>query len=176
MNNTRSSAFTIRVLWAAVVGLLLLNAALVGWLWLARPAAPVVPVTGAAFLPDTLDFSAAQRVQYDTLRQRYLQQVRPLTQACHADYQNYFQLLDSTLSDEQLLVRSRAALASKAAVDVCTVRHLQQVLALCTPEQAQRLRQVLRQAPGLTHPGHMSANGSPVSCPVGTTHELTKKE
>ena len=152
-----------------VVGLLLLNAALVGWLWLARPVAPVAPATGAAFLPDTLAFTVAQRVQYDTLRQRYLRQVRPLTRACHADYQNYFQLLDSTLSDEQLLVRSRAALSSKAAVDVCTVRHLQQVAALCTPAQAQRLRQVLRQAPGLTHPGHLSLNGSSVSCPVEAT-------
>ena len=178
MNNaghSGSSAFTVRVLWAAVVSLLLLNAALVGWLWLARPAAPGVPVTGAAFLPETLAFTAAQRVQYDTLRRRYLLQVRPLTRACRADYQQYFQLLDSTLSDQQLLARSRAALASKAAVDVHTLRHLQHVLALCTPAQAQRLRHVLQRVPALTHPGHLAAEGTPAACPAGTAPELAKK-
>lgn len=173
--NPGSSAVPGRVLWAAVVSLLLLNAALVGWLWLARPAVPGAPVTGAAFLPDTLAFTAAQRMQYDTLRRRYLLRVRPLTRACRADYQHYFQLLDSTLSDRELLARSHAALASKAAVDVHTLRHLQQVLALCTPAQAQRLRQVLQQVPALTHPGHMAVEGMPAACPAGTAPELAKK-
>ena len=59
-----------------------------------------------------------------------------------------FSLLDSTLTDQQLVEQSRAALASKVAVDVLTVRHLQQVAALCRPDQGTLLRQLLVQASG----------------------------
>ena len=55
--------------------LLLLNAALVGWLWLApgrsTPPQPELPApAGATFLADTLHLSAVQRVHYDLLQAR----------------------------------------------------------------------------------------------------------
>jgi|GEM_PF-3088764 len=142
-----------RLLSVLVAVLLLLNAALVGWLWLApgrrtlpRPAPPAP--AGASFLADTLRLSASQRVRYDSLRVHYFRQVRPLAQGCRQSCQQYFSLLDSTLTDAQLAERSRAALASKVAVDVLTVRHLQQVAALCRPEQRTLLRRLLAQVPG----------------------------
>jgi Spy/CpxP family protein refolding chaperone len=136
-----------------VAGLLLLNVALVAWLWVAphlaaRLARPTLPTAGASFLADTLHFSAAQRVRYDSLRARYDRQARPLAQECRQSCQQYFALLDSTLTDAQLADRSRAALASKVAVDVLTVRHLQQVAALCTPAQRTLLQRLLAQTPG----------------------------
>lgn len=152
MSNVASSplAGPTRLLVSLVVVLLLLNAALVGWLWLApghTPTPPVAPASGAAFLADTLQLSAAQRARYDSLQDHYSRQVRPLTQSCRQSCQQYFSLFDSTLTDEQLAARARKALASKVAVDVLTVRHLQQVSALCGPQQRNLLRQLLGQGP-----------------------------
>ena len=87
-------------------------------------------------------------MRYDTLQARYFRRVRPLAQSCRQSCQQYFALLDSTLTDQQLAEQSRAALASKVAVDVLTVRHLQQVAALCRPDQRTLLRQLLVQASG----------------------------
>ena len=154
MNSIASSAPARPTRWLGglVAALLLLNAALVGWLWLApgRVAAPQAPqsASGASFLADTLRLSTAQRVRYDTLQARYFRQVRPLAQSCRQSCQQYFSLLDSTLTDQQLAEQSRAALASKVNVDVLTVRHLQQVAALCRPDQRTLLRQLLVQASG----------------------------
>ncbi|WP_221766288.1 hypothetical protein [Hymenobacter metallilatus] len=141
-----------RLLGRLVGGLLVLNLALVGWLWLAPALAarpqPASPASGAAFLADTLQFSASQRVRYDSLRVRYFRQVTPLAQQCRQSCQQYFSLVDSTLTDAQLAQRSRAALDSKVTVDVLTVRHLQQVAALCTPAQRILLQRLVSQAPG----------------------------
>jgi hypothetical protein len=166
MNSVASSlpARPARLLRFLVGALLLLNAALVGWLWLAparKPAPPPSqPAAGASFLADTLQLSAAQRVRYDSLQARYFRQVRPLAQGCRQSCQQYFSLLDSTLTDQQLAERSRAALASKVAVDVLTVRHLQQVAALCRPDQRILLRRLVAQAPadGCAAPGQGNAD------------------
>ena len=155
MNSLAAAAPTrpARLLSLLVGALLLLNTALMGWLWLApgrsTPPQPGLPApAGAAFLADTLHLSSAQRVRYDSLQAHYFRQVRPLAQGCRQSCQQYFALLDSTLTDVQLAERSRAALTSKVAVDVLTVRHLQQVAALCRPEQRTLLRRLLAQAPG----------------------------
>lgn len=155
--NSAAPAFSIRLprlVWGVAGLLLLLNVALVAWLWVAPhltarlPRPTPQPTAGASFLADTLRFSAGQRVRYDSLRARYDRQARPLAQECRQSCQQYFALLDSTLTDAQLADRSRAALASKVAVDVLTVRHLQQVAALCSPPQRQLLQRLLAQAPG----------------------------
>lgn len=139
-----------RPLWGLVTVLLVLNAALVGWLMVAPSVAATHPhrahqaAVKTNFLADTLHFSPAQRRQYEVLRARYRAAVQPLTQACRQECQRYFLLADSTnLTDAQLTARSRAALERKVAVDVCTARHLQQVAALCTPAQRVVLRRVL---------------------------------
>lgn len=83
-----------RLLGGLVLALLLLNAVLVGWLWLApgRTATPQSPqpASGASFLADTLQLSVAQRVRYDTLQARYFRQVRPLAQNCRQSCQKCF--------------------------------------------------------------------------------------
>ncbi len=139
-----------RPLWGLVVVLLIINIGLLSWVSIApgvaasRPAPPVHPPAGRSFLADTLHMSADQWARYDSLRARYFLQVQTQTQRCRQDCQRYFLLLDSAqLSDAQLAARSRDALSSKVAVDVLTVRHLQQVAALCSPTQRQTLRQVL---------------------------------
>jgi hypothetical protein len=152
-----------RPVWALVVVLLLLNLSLLSWVMLApsvaaaRPSRAVQPA-GRTFLIDTLHLSANQRARYDSLRTRYFVEVKPLTQLCRQECQRYYLLLDSSqLSDPQLAARARGALASKVAVDVLTVRHLQQVAALCSPTQRQTLRQVLAPDCSVTgcRPGEM---------------------
>jgi Spy/CpxP family protein refolding chaperone len=152
-----------RLLWGIIGVLLVLNFALVGWLLCAPSLAhsrtpaplPARSGTGATFLVDTLQLSASQRQHYDTLRARYLQQVQPLAQTCRRSCQQYFAQLDPNLTDAQLAERSRAALANKVAVDVATMRHLQQLAALCTPTQRQLLQRLLTQTPsdGCAAPG-----------------------
>ncbi|MBD2770021.1 hypothetical protein IC235_19205 [Hymenobacter sp. BT664] len=139
-----------RLPWVLVGILLLLNLALVACLCLtpATNSSAARPASGAIFLADTLRFSAAQRVRYDTLRSGYLRQVQPLARSCRRSCRQYFATLDSQLTDAQLAERSREALSHKVAVDVVTVRHLQQVAALCTPAQRQLLQRLLAQPPG----------------------------
>ena len=144
------AAHPTRPVWALVAVLLLLNIGLLTWVSMApgiaasRPVLPAHPAAGRAFLADTLHLSARQYARYDSLRAHYFLQVQPLTQRCRQECQRYFLLLDSAkLSDAQLAARAHDALAHKVAVDVLTVRHLQQVAALCSPTQRQTLRQVL---------------------------------
>ncbi|HEX8656882.1 MAG TPA: Spy/CpxP family protein refolding chaperone [Hymenobacter sp.] len=160
MNNAAAlpSARPNRVLWIVIGVLLVLNALLVGCLLMGpRQEACSHPAghghgtratAGASFLADTLQLTAAQRVGYDSLRARYVQQVQPLAMSCRASCQQFFAQLDPGLSDAQLAEKSRAALSNKVAVDVATVRHLQQVAVLCTPPQRQLLHRLLTQQPG----------------------------
>ena len=96
MSSVASSVLARPTRWLGglVLALLLLNAALVGWLWLApcRAVTPQPPqlASGASFLADTLQLSVAQRVRYDTLQARYSRRVRPLAQSCRQSCQQYF--------------------------------------------------------------------------------------
>ncbi len=163
-----------RPVWALVLVLLLVNIGLLSWVLLtpgavaaARHTQAAHPAAGRSFLADTLHLTADQRARYESLRSRYFVEVKPLTQMCRQDCQRYFLLLDSSkLSDPQLAERARGALSSKVAVDVLTVRHLQQVSAMCSPKQRQTLRQVLAPDCDVTgcRPGEMpwlTANPTP---------------
>ena len=159
MNNFGFSSInnSSRWLWGLVIVLGLLNAALVTWLWLAPVAKPQPEpaTTGATFLPDTLGFSASQRVRYDTLRAQYVQQLQVLAESCPSQGRRYATLLDSTLPDNRLAASCRAALDSRVTADMLTVRHLQQVAAVCTPAQRVMLHQLLLHVPascGATQP------------------------
>lgn len=162
-----------RVLVGLVAALALLNVALVAWIWLApghgHPPGPRGPWPGRRepdnFLADTLQFSAAQRAQYDSLRTAYFRQLTPMMERAHARRLDYYKLLDSTLTNQQLLQRAEAGHAAMAAVDVLTLRHFQQVAALCTPPQRQLLSKVLRRLPigpgGPPPPGGRGGGRSP---------------
>ena len=152
MNSSAPRLSTFRLLWGIIIVLVLLNAALLAWLWLApgRARHPGGPGPGGPenFLAEKLHFNPAQRTRFDSLRATYFRQMSPLMERAHASRLNYFQLLDdTTLTDQQLAQRAAAGHAAMTAVDVLTLRHFQQVAALCTPAQREQLTQVLAELP-----------------------------
>lgn len=158
MNSPTPRLSSFRLLWGIIIVLVLLNVSLLAWLWLAPTRMPgggwprggPGPAGAESFLAEQLHFTPAQRTRFDSLRTTYFRQMRPLMERAHANRLNYFQLLnDTTLTDQQLAQRAAATHAIMTQVDVLTLRHFQQVAALCTPAQREQLAEVLAELPML---------------------------
>jgi len=167
MNSSAPRLSTLRLLWGIIIVLVLVNVALLAWLWMSpgRVRHPGGPGPGGAenFLAEELHFTPAQRTRFDSLRASYFRQMHPLMERAHANRLNYFQLLDdTTLTDQQLAQRAAVGHTAMTAVDVLTLRHFQQVAALCTPAQRQQLTHVLAELPmmrGGGPPDHRGRRG-----------------
>lgn len=138
-----------RLLVGIIVALLLLNAGLMGWMWFGSRHHREERGDGRSFLSKTLGFSDEQRTTYRAMRQKHFQTIKPLLDSLRQERRRFFDLVnDSTLTDDQLLVRARQLEEKNAQLDVLNLRHFQKVSALCTPEQRQKLKQVLAERPG----------------------------
>ncbi|MBC6611760.1 periplasmic heavy metal sensor [Hymenobacter sp. BT507] len=158
MNSPPPRLSSFRLLWGSLIVLVILNVSLLAWLWLAparmpggwHPRGGPGPEGAESFLAERLHFTPAQRTRFDSLRAMYFRQMRPLMERAHTNRLNYFQLLDdTTLTDQQLAQRAAVGHAAMTQVDVLTLRHFQQIAALCTPAQRQQLTQVLAELPML---------------------------
>lgn len=138
-----------RLLVGIIVALILLNAGLMAWMWLGPRAHRQPRGDGRTYLSKTLGLSDEQRSQYRVMRQKHFQAIRPLLDSLRQERRRFFALVDdSTQTEAQLIGRARQLEEKNARLDVLTLRHFQQVSALCTPEQRQKLKQVLAERPG----------------------------
>ncbi|MFC5410309.1 Spy/CpxP family protein refolding chaperone [Larkinella bovis] len=140
-----------RLLVGIIVALVLLNAGLMAWMWLGprnhRDGRP----DGRSYLSKTLGLSEEQRTQYRAMRLKHFQTIRPLLDSLRQERRRFFELVgDSTKTDAQLMQQARQLEEKNARLDVINLRHFQQVSALCTPEQRQKLKQVLAERPGFS--------------------------
>ncbi|MGV3558021.1 Spy/CpxP family protein refolding chaperone [Larkinella arboricola] len=138
-----------RLLVGIIVALILLNAGLMAWMWFGPGRHREGRGDGRTYLSKTLGLSDEQRTVYRAMRQKHFQTIRPLLDSLRQERRRFFALVDdSTQTDGQLMLRARQLEEKNARLDVLTLRHFQQVSALCTPEQRNKLKQVLAERPG----------------------------
>ncbi|MGM9507341.1 Spy/CpxP family protein refolding chaperone [Larkinella sp. GY13] len=146
----------VRMLIGIIIALVLLNAGLLTWMWLGSQRHHREG-DGRSYLSKTLGFSEEQRTKYRAMRQNHFKTIRPLLDSMRQERQRFFrQVNDSTQTDAQLTQQARQLEEYSVRLDVLTLRHFQQVSALCTPEQRQKLQKVLADRPGF---GSFSGSG-----------------
>ncbi|WP_185716182.1 Spy/CpxP family protein refolding chaperone [Larkinella knui] len=157
----------LRMLIGIIIALVVLNAGLLTWMWLGSQRHHR-DGDGRSYLSKTLGFSEEQRAKYRAMRQRHFQTIRPLLDSMRQERKRFFgQVSDSTQTDAVLMQQARQMGEKTARLDVLTLRHFQQVSALCTPEQRQKLRQVLAERPGY---GSFGRSGWPGSRRPDSSH------
>ncbi len=135
-----------RLLWAAIIGLLLLNLATIGFVL--RPSSGKHPRNGEGglwrYVNSTLALSPQQQEVYTQMRNRHRAQMNRLT----ADYQErlrpYLSLLQSPAPDT---LQKAALEAEMTGIERQKLRitfaHFEELKAICTPEQQQRFPQMI---------------------------------
>jgi Spy/CpxP family protein refolding chaperone len=139
-----------RLLVALVLGLALLNIALLFWFGPFRHGHREGRHTGERlpFLTRQLDFTEDQRQQYNALRKSYFVDRRALAETIRPMRKHFFsQISDTTKSDSALLEQARTYHNRLAQIDLLTLRHFQQVAVICTPAQREKLSQIVRTLP-----------------------------
>lgn len=136
-----------RLLIGLVIGLALLNAALLFWI------SPLGPGRSGrwrgqnerrTYLAKQLNFTDVQREQYEALRERYFTQRRALWDSIRPVRKRFFEQLDDTIRADADMIRQAQQFHNQLArVDVLTLRHFQQVSRICTPEQRQKLHNIV---------------------------------
>ncbi|WP_170299270.1 Spy/CpxP family protein refolding chaperone [Larkinella terrae] len=140
----------VRMLIGIIIALVLLNAGLLSWMWLA-PKGPQWDRhgDGRSYLSKTLGFSEEQRTQYRAMRQRHFKEIKPLLDSMLQERKRFFgQVGDTTLTEAVLTEQARKIEEKSVRLNVLTLLHFQKVSALCTPEQRKKLKQVLAERPG----------------------------
>ena len=145
MNENRKT----RILTGIIVALVLLNAAMLAWMYF-KPNRMPHRHGGRwnSFLSDTLKFSPQQRQQFDSLRKSYFEKTGPMARQLRAARQDFYrQLDDTTLSEKQLFEQAAQINNRISTIDVITLQHFRQVAAICTPEQRAKLKTILVEMP-----------------------------
>ncbi|GAB3497460.1 hypothetical protein GCM10027341_17580 [Spirosoma knui] len=138
-----------RLLIGLIIGLVLLNVALLAWF---GPLRQGRVWRGAGerglYLSRQLNFSDEQRERYQALRQRYFEQRQKLNEQVRPERREFFeQVYDTTKTDAELLTQAQEYHTQLAQLDVITLRHFQQVATICTPEQREKLRKIVSEMP-----------------------------
>jgi Spy/CpxP family protein refolding chaperone len=139
-----------RLLITLVLGLALLNVALLLWFGPFRHSHREGhrPGERLTFLTRQLNFTKNQQQQYHTLRERYFVQRRIVAEGVRPLRKRFFgQLSDTTASDSALLTQAQQYHTQLARIDLLTLRHFQQVAAICTPEQRKKLATIVQTLP-----------------------------
>jgi hypothetical protein len=130
MNNSTNNRF----LWLTILGLLLLNIGLLGWIWFGTNSS--LGKEPPSFLPNELGFDQAQAHQYDILRKAHFKEVKPIRDSTKILKDDLFShLANPTLSDADLKALTNAIAQNIERSDWLTFKHLQEVRKLCTPAQ-----------------------------------------
>jgi len=88
------------------------------------------------YLKDSLKFSDAQLVQFDTIKSRHRELVKGIFDSVRADKNAILKQLGSEgFPDSSLAGAAEAAASQQKLVELQMLRHLKEVRMLCTPEQ-----------------------------------------
>lgn len=146
MNDNRKT----RLLTGIILALILLNAALLAWIYF-KPGRMPRRQHGEhwnTFLPDTLKFTPQQRQEFDSLRRSYFEKTGPMARELRTARQEFYRLLDDTaMTDKQLYERAAHINGRISTIDVITLQHFRQVARLCTPAQRAQLKTILIEMP-----------------------------
>jgi protein CpxP len=139
MNNS----FQYRYLWLVILGLLVLNLGLLGWIWFAPQNRPRAGGTPAEFLEKELNFTQAQKEQFRLLREDHHAKVQDIRDSIRQMKRQFFEQLGKPMSDSDM-EKITAGIAEKMArVDKITFQHFKEVRQMCTPAQQQKFDEVI---------------------------------
>lgn len=158
----------ITLLTVAVVGLLLLNAGLLVFMFTKRP--PMGPPRGegkgsaAGVIIEKLKLDAQQQLQFAALRKQHRDQMEKIQEEDRESHRNYFELLKQDNPDHQK-ADSLATLISEhnKQIQQVTFNHFEQLRKICTAEQKQlfdsSIDEIIRMM--MPRPGMEAPDGPP---------------
>ncbi len=141
--------YKFRLLWGAILGLLLLNLAILGWVWSSSGRPPRPEGGGAALdlLHRELGFSEAQKKQLEAITEQHFQKVKPVRDSVRLLKDMFFdRLSDSTITDAELNNLSEKIAHKMAVADQMVFRHFQEIRAICTPKQQAKFDEIINDA------------------------------
>ncbi|MFN8357057.1 MAG: Spy/CpxP family protein refolding chaperone [Spirosomataceae bacterium] len=136
-----------RLLWIAIVALLVLNLSVLIWVWLQpnRPERQGEPPL--VFLARKLNFTEQQFNQTDQLGKAHFERVRQVRDSVRLLKDQYFdQLSNPAITQAELTQMSEQIAHKMAEIDVLTFRHFQKVRTLLTPAQQQQFDELINEA------------------------------
>ncbi|OWY26059.1 hypothetical protein C7N43_35765 [Sphingobacteriales bacterium UPWRP_1] len=129
--------------------LVLLNAGMLGIIWLRKPP-PHLPGGGksaAVYLTKELGFTSQQEEQYQKMHRQHHQTVDSIRTADQEIRQRLFDLLQTNLTDTTDAAQLANSLGNnRAKTEWVTFTHFKEVKQLCTPEQQIKFNRVIDEA------------------------------
>ncbi|MCX6273914.1 MAG: Spy/CpxP family protein refolding chaperone [Bacteroidetes bacterium] len=134
---------------AAIIVLLLINISTLGFMWFHNAPGNMNPPPHREigdFLMHELNFTDAQRHQFEELREDHRKSVDALRDESRKMHDEFFGLLGASVADSvkiNLLADSLTALQKQ--IELSTFFHFQKVRAMCSPEQQQKFDEVIKE-------------------------------
>ena len=141
--------YKFRLLWGAILGLLLLNLAILGWMWSSSGIPPRREGGGSALdlLHRELGFNEAQKKQVIAITEAHFQKVKPVRDSVRLLKDMFFdRLSDSAITDAELNDLSEKVAHKMAVADQMVFRHFQEIRAICTPKQQTKFDEIIKDA------------------------------
>lgn len=126
-----------KLLTIAVIGLLLLNAATIGFLLLSKPPHPMNDKGGPALLIiERLHFDANQEVEFRKLAKAHHEEFKKLQQISIETHQEYYKLMKQDDIDSMKVDSLRQIMAvNQQSIDKLNFEHFLDIKKLCNSEQ-----------------------------------------
>ncbi|MEI7583153.1 Spy/CpxP family protein refolding chaperone [Runella sp.] len=135
--------FQNRYVWLVILGLLVFNLGLLGWIWFSPQNRPREGGNPASFLEKKLNFTKEQKEQFRLLREDHHKKTQAIRDSVRQMKRQFFEQLGKPMSESDV-ERVTADIAKKMArVDKITFQHFREVRQLCTPAQQQKFDEVI---------------------------------
>lgn len=136
-------SFQYRYLWPIVLGLLLLNLGLLGWIWLSPQNHVRSGETPARFLERELNFTEEQKKRFRLLREDHHASVQGVRDSVRQMKKQFFAHLGEPMTDDDIANKTSEIARQMALVDKITFQHFRQVRQMCTPAQQQKFDSII---------------------------------
>jgi uncharacterized membrane-anchored protein YhcB (DUF1043 family) len=153
-----------RVLWIAIIVLIVLNIGMVAWFtFFAHRAGPPQRL----FLEKELNFDEKQKESYRVMRDEHFMKARSIREQVKMMKEDFFKsMADSSLTDEDLRKKALAISTEMSELELMTFKHFQQVRQMCTPEQKEKFDEIIDEVlRSMDRPGPPSGREHPEGPP-----------
>lgn len=156
MNNS----FQTRHLWLVILGLLLLNLTLLGWIWFSpQNNLRLGGQSPGDFLEQQLKFTTKQKEQFKLLREDHHRKTQTIRDTIRLLKKEFFGKLKKPLSDAEIAHETAAIAQKMATIDKITFRHFRDIRQICTPQQQDKFDNMVDEL--LRHLGSEGRGGPP---------------
>ena len=132
-----------------IIILLFINMSTLAFMWMNKPPHGMPPPRQEVgdFLMRELNFTDAQRNQFEKLRDEHRNSVRDLRDHSRDLHDSFFDLLSTGMSDSTKVVQYADSITSRQKqIELSTFYHFQKVRKICTPEQQKKFDKIIKDA------------------------------